>query len=161
MITAGSAGAFPSALPGIWAIVFALGVFSSRPYLPRYIGWVGLWYLAGGGFLLSQTSTGFASLGAWLGAVFGIGQLGAALVGLASAVELDVEPGELDEQGPVVVLDGLGRSRHPLERAAHRGPGLGQLVHLTGPAAAAPHGHHERWNRTGPIGGARTSQRMD
>ncbi|HEY7820198.1 MAG TPA: hypothetical protein VIG29_18390, partial [Vicinamibacteria bacterium] len=80
MITAGSAGAFPSALPGIWAIVFALGVFSSRPYLPRYIGWVGLWYLAGGGFLLSQTSTGFASLGAWLGAVFGIGQLGAALV---------------------------------------------------------------------------------
>ena len=83
MLTAGSAAAFPSAvaaLPGLWAITFALGVFSSRPYLPRYIGWVGLWYLASGGFLLSQSSASFSALGAWLGAVFGFGQLGAALV---------------------------------------------------------------------------------
>lgn len=83
MLTAGCAAAFPgaiAALPGIWSITFALGVFSSRPYLPRYIGWVGLWYLASGGVLLSQTSAGFAALGAWLGGVFGLGQLGAALV---------------------------------------------------------------------------------
>jgi hypothetical protein len=86
MITVGSAAALPaaiSALPGIWAITFALGVFSSRPYLPRYIGWVGLWYLAGGGILLGISggaSSTLASLGVWLGGVFGFGQLGAALV---------------------------------------------------------------------------------
>ncbi len=83
MISVGSLAALPAAvaaLPGIWAIIFSLGVFSSRPYLPRYIGFVGLWYLAGGGFLLAHASGTLASLGAWLGIVFGCGQLGAALV---------------------------------------------------------------------------------
>jgi hypothetical protein len=79
----GILGAFPrgvAALPGIWAITFGLGVFSSRPYLPRHIGWVGLWYLAGGGALLLLLPATFSLLSAGLGAVFGIGQLGAALV---------------------------------------------------------------------------------
>jgi hypothetical protein len=83
MITAGAWALFPAAaaaLPGIWAITFALGVFSSRPYLPRYIGWVGLWYLAAGGILLSLAPTTFAWLGACLGVVFGCGQIGAAFV---------------------------------------------------------------------------------
>jgi hypothetical protein len=82
MVTAGLASipASTPILPGIWSITFALGVFSSRPYLPRYIGWVGLWYLAGGGLLLALAPSTFALLGACLGAVFGCGQLGAALV---------------------------------------------------------------------------------
>jgi hypothetical protein len=83
MITGGCVSAFPgamAALPGVWAITFALGLFSSRPYLPRHIGWVGLWYLAGGGILLSLAPASFSVLGAGLGFVFGIGQLGAALV---------------------------------------------------------------------------------
>ncbi len=83
MVTAGALAAFPTAaaaLPGIWAITFGLGVFSSRPYLPRYIGWVGLWYLAGGGILLALAPATFAALGACLGVVFGCGQIGAAFV---------------------------------------------------------------------------------
>jgi hypothetical protein len=83
MVTAGYMTAFPeavAALPGVWAVTFSLGLFSSRPYLPQHIGWVGLWYLAGGGVLLTLASTPFSLLGAGLGAVFGIGQLGAALV---------------------------------------------------------------------------------
>lgn len=83
MVTSGLVIAFPGAvgaLPGIWAITFALGVFSSRPYLPHHIGWVGLWYLTGGGMLLLLAPSGLAALGAGLGGVFGMGQLGAALV---------------------------------------------------------------------------------
>jgi hypothetical protein len=83
MITAGFMAALPgavTALPGVWAITFALGVFSSRPYLPRHIGFVGLWYLAGGGMLLSLLPATFGTLGAGLGAVFGVGQLATALV---------------------------------------------------------------------------------
>jgi hypothetical protein len=83
MVTAGCMAAFPgaiAALPGVWAITFALGIFSSRPYLPRHIGWVGLWYLVGGGILLSLAPSTFPILGFGLGVVFGIGQLGAALV---------------------------------------------------------------------------------
>ena len=35
-------------LPGLWAVLFSLGVFSSRPYLPRTTGWVALYYLVAG-----------------------------------------------------------------------------------------------------------------
>src|SRR5829696_5367726 len=35
-------------LPGIWAICFGIGVFASRPYLPRASGFVGLFYYAAG-----------------------------------------------------------------------------------------------------------------
>jgi hypothetical protein len=83
MVTAGALAWVPAAtpvLPGIWSVTFALGVFSSRPYLPRYIGWVGLWYLAGGGLLLALASSTFGWMGACLGAIFGCGQIGAALV---------------------------------------------------------------------------------
>lgn len=83
MVTAGIVAALPSALPalpGLWAITFALGVFSSRPYLPQHIGWVGLYFLAGGGMLLLLSPATLPALGAGLGVVFGAGQLGAALV---------------------------------------------------------------------------------
>jgi hypothetical protein len=67
-------------LPGLWALVFSLGIFSSRPHLPRAIGWVGLFYFTAGGLLLGLAESG-ASLSAWsMGAVFGTGQLLAALV---------------------------------------------------------------------------------
>jgi hypothetical protein len=92
IVTFGILGALPggaAALPGIWASTFGLGLFSSRPYLPQHIGWVGLWYLAGGGILLGLAPMTFSTLGAGLGAVFGIGQLGAALV-----LQLDRRRGE-------------------------------------------------------------------
>lgn len=67
-------------LPGIWAICFGIGVFASRPYLPRASGFVALFYYAAGIVLLWRAN-GLESLGAWwVGGTFGIGQLAAALV---------------------------------------------------------------------------------
>lgn len=39
-------------LPGLWAVLFSLGIFASRPYLPRGVGWVGAYFLAIGSLLL-------------------------------------------------------------------------------------------------------------
>jgi hypothetical protein len=67
-------------LPGIWAICFGIGVFASRPYLPRASGLVALFYYAAGVVLLWK-SRGLGSLnGWWVGATFGAGQLMAAAV---------------------------------------------------------------------------------
>ena len=66
-------------LPGLWALTFGIGVMASRPYLPRAIGWVGLWYLAAGTLLLSLAGDDTPS--AWgMGLTFGIGQLAAGVV---------------------------------------------------------------------------------
>ena len=35
-------------LPGLWAIIFALGIFASRRMLPRAVSMVGAWYLITG-----------------------------------------------------------------------------------------------------------------
>jgi hypothetical protein len=67
-------------LPGLWALVFSLGVFASRPYLPHGVGWVGLFYLVAGGALLAGGPGGW-SLAPWaMGATFAIGQLTLAMV---------------------------------------------------------------------------------
>lgn len=74
-----SAGLVPL-LPGLWAICFGIGVFASRPYLPRASGFVALFYYAAGVALLWR-ARGLESLnGWWVGATFGVGQLLAALV---------------------------------------------------------------------------------
>jgi hypothetical protein len=67
-------------LPGLWSIIFGLGVLSSRPHLPRAIGWVGLYFLVAGAVLLGTAGEGGALPGAKLGLTFGLGQLAAALV---------------------------------------------------------------------------------
>ena len=67
-------------LPGLWAICFGIGIFASRPYLPRASGWVALFYYAAGVALL-WNARGPEPLRAWLvGGTFGAGQLMAALV---------------------------------------------------------------------------------
>jgi hypothetical protein len=67
-------------LPGLWAICFGIGIFASRPYLPRASGWVALFYYAGGVALL-WVARGPQPLPAWwVGGTFGAGQLLAALV---------------------------------------------------------------------------------
>jgi hypothetical protein len=67
-------------LPGLWALCFGIGIFASRPYLPRASGWVALFYYAAGMALL-WTARGQEPLRAWwVGGTFGIGQLMAALV---------------------------------------------------------------------------------
>jgi hypothetical protein len=67
-------------LPGLWAVVFSLGIFAARPYLPRAIGWVALYYLAAGLRLLWYVPDSGSLWGWQLGGTFGAGQLAAALV---------------------------------------------------------------------------------
>jgi hypothetical protein len=66
------------ALPGLWQIIFALGLFASRRFLPRRLAVVGLWYLACGLYALTLAG-GPDAYGPWvMGAAFGVGQLGLA-----------------------------------------------------------------------------------
>jgi len=66
-------------LPGLWAILFGVAVFAARPYLPRATGWVGLYYLVAGAWLLWHAAG--APPSAWaVGGTFGVGQLAGAAV---------------------------------------------------------------------------------
>ena len=61
-------------LPGLWQLVFALGVFASVRSLPRGIFVVGVWYLAAGlATLAASNATPFSPLA--MAGPFGIGQL--------------------------------------------------------------------------------------
>jgi len=67
-------------LPGLWSILFSLGIFASRRLLPRAITAVALFYLAAGlaDLVLAR---GSHSLSPWsMGVPFGVGQILAAAV---------------------------------------------------------------------------------
>lgn len=67
-------------LPAMWAIVVSLGVFASRRFLPRAVGWVGLYYLLAG-TLIFEFLPGPSALAPWvMGVTFGVGQMAAAIV---------------------------------------------------------------------------------
>lgn len=72
--------AFVHLLPGLWSLLFGLGVFASRPYLARATGWVALFFVGAGTALLLFPPATYAALGLAHGAVFGLGLLGAAVV---------------------------------------------------------------------------------
>jgi len=62
-------------LPGLWELIFSLGVFASCRFLPRRMFAVGVWYLAAGLFCLAAGSATRA-LSPWtMGIPFGVGQL--------------------------------------------------------------------------------------
>jgi hypothetical protein len=62
-------------LPGLWQVLFSLGVFSSCRFLPRPMFAVGLWYLATGLACL-VVGGGSRAFSPWLmGVPFGVGQL--------------------------------------------------------------------------------------
>lgn len=62
-------------LPGLWQILFSLGVFASCRLLPRPMLAVGLWYLSSGLMLLAHGSGEYA-LSPWaMGVPFGVGQM--------------------------------------------------------------------------------------
>ncbi len=67
-------------LPGLWSIVFGLGIFASRPYLPRSTGFVALGYLIAGSWLLMHSQMGVLPTAWKVGLPFGVGQLAAAVV---------------------------------------------------------------------------------
>ena len=78
-------------LPGLWQIVFSLGVFASCRFLPRAMFAVGVWYLAAGLICLALGQQ--PALSPWaMGVPFGVGQL---LV----AVVLQFDYKETDERG--------------------------------------------------------------
>lgn len=62
-------------LPGLWELIFSLGVFASCRFLPRQMFAVGVWYLAAGLFCLAAASA-TRTLSPWMmGIPFGVGQL--------------------------------------------------------------------------------------
>ena len=62
-------------LPGLWQLLFSLGVFASRRFLPTPMVWVGIWYLACGLASL-MIESGTTTFSPWImGIPFGIGQL--------------------------------------------------------------------------------------
>jgi hypothetical protein len=62
-------------LPGLWELLFSLGVFASCRFLPRQMFIVGVWYLAAGLYFLA-TGGPDRPLSPWaMGIPFGIGQL--------------------------------------------------------------------------------------
>jgi hypothetical protein len=65
--------AFIPLLPGVWAVVFGLGVVAVRPHLPRVVGIIGVCYVLAGGLLLAWKPP--EPSGWCVGGVFGIGHL--------------------------------------------------------------------------------------
>lgn len=61
-------------LPGLWQIIFSLGVFASCRFLPRSLAAVGFWYLASGLVCLAHANGGQAFSPWAMGLGFGIGQ---------------------------------------------------------------------------------------
>lgn len=82
MVALGISYAQPQAidlLPGLWAVLFSLGVFSCRPFLPRCTGWVALFYMVAGAWMLQHPNP--VHQPAWpLALTFCVGQLGGAIM---------------------------------------------------------------------------------
>ena len=67
-------------LPGLWQILFSLGVFASARFLPRAVFVVAAWYLFAGLICLAMAASA-RLLSPWMmGLPFGIGQLLAAAI---------------------------------------------------------------------------------
>jgi hypothetical protein len=65
-------------LPGVWQVLFSLGIFASARSLPKAILGVAMFYLGSGTWNLSQ---GPEALNPWaMGIPFGVGQLATAIV---------------------------------------------------------------------------------
>ncbi|MGP0065230.1 MAG: hypothetical protein ACLQGP_16720 [Isosphaeraceae bacterium] len=75
-------------LPGLWQVVYSLGIFASCRLLPRATFWVAVFYL-GTGLAVLSLGSGVSALSPWtMGLPFGAGQLLAAAV-LYSTLERD------------------------------------------------------------------------
>jgi hypothetical protein len=77
-------------LPGIWQVVFSLGIFSSCRFLPRLMIAAGIWYLLTGLGCLALGGDG--ALSPWtMGLPFGIGQFLVAAILLFGSSEVGDE----------------------------------------------------------------------
>lgn len=76
-------------LPGLWAVIFSLGIFASCRTLPRAVSAAGVWYVAAGTLALVW-GQGDAALSPWImGVAFGGGQLLTAAILHVSLARLD------------------------------------------------------------------------
>src|SRR5579871_2850793 len=67
--------AFVVFLPGFWAMLFGMGVYASKPYLPGAVHWMAAFFFLGGVGLLALVPS-HESLSPWgMGLVFGLGLL--------------------------------------------------------------------------------------
>jgi hypothetical protein len=78
-------------LPGLWQILFSLGVFASCRFLPRSMFAVGFWYLFAGLICLAIAKDEWALSPLAMGLPYGVGQLLAATL-------LQLNPPESDAQ---------------------------------------------------------------
>ena len=67
-------------LPGLWAILFGLGISASYRLLPRATFWVGVYYVVTGSFCLAWAQGEYAFSPLAMAIPFGIGQLLAAAI---------------------------------------------------------------------------------
>ena len=80
-------------LPGIWTMLFGVGLLSSAPYLPGHIRLLGLFYLAAGAVMAHAAGIGLSS--PWpMGLTFCGGQLVAAAI----LREIQVSPAASQQQ---------------------------------------------------------------
>lgn len=77
-------------LPGLWAVLFGLGVVAARPHLPAAVWLVGAGYVVVGAALLATADATAGPSGWAVGGVFGVGHL-------ATAVALRGKRGDGDE----------------------------------------------------------------
>lgn len=62
-------------MPGLWQILFSLGIFASCRVLPRALFAVGAWYLSSGLVCIALAASGLAWSPWLMGIPFGVGQL--------------------------------------------------------------------------------------
>jgi hypothetical protein len=79
-------------LPGLWQVIFSLGIFSSCRFLPRPMMAAGVWYLLTGLVTIAQGEG--RAFSPWaMGIAFGVGQMMVAGILLWSAREAEREEG--------------------------------------------------------------------
>jgi hypothetical protein len=77
-------------LPGLWQVIFSIGIFSSCRFLPKPIAYAGAWYLVTG--LVCLSLGGERAFAPWtMGVPFGLGQLMVAGILLMATPEVEDE----------------------------------------------------------------------
>lgn len=71
---------FVAFLPGLWGMIFGIGMIAACPYLPTGIGQIGLGYITVGAAFLLETTPGSDPSGWAVGFEFGVGHLLTAFV---------------------------------------------------------------------------------
>ncbi len=67
-------------LPGLWSLLFGLGVFACQPYFPTRLFWLGVFYLLAASWLFSLAPSAASLSPGFMGLIFGGGQLAAAAI---------------------------------------------------------------------------------